>query len=108
MRARVTAARGVDDGVETDFVSAARALRAFGAPFYLGRALLDHAEWLDAHGQMAEAMPVAAQAREMFVGLTAGPWVARAERLAGSSPAPAEPPVPPAPADLAAASPPGI
>jgi hypothetical protein len=90
MRARVDVARGVGEAVEADFVAATRGLRAFGAPLYLGRALLDHAEWLDAHDQMAEAMPVAAEARHLFVGLDAQPWIARAERLAGSSAAPAD------------------
>lgn len=86
MRARVNAARDVDDGVEADYVQAAADLRRFGAPFYLARTLLDHAEWLDARGKVAEAMPIAAEATQLLARLSATPWLERAERLAGGTP----------------------
>jgi hypothetical protein len=84
MRARVHASRDVD-AVADDYRQAAEALRRFGAPFYLARALIDQAEWLDALGRVAEAMPIAAEARELFAQLQAAPWLGRAERLAGGS-----------------------
>jgi hypothetical protein len=99
MRARLNTARGVDENVEADFRQAAEALRSFGAPFYLARTLVDHAEWLDGRGRVAEAMPIAAEARDLLAGLKATPWLERAQRLAGDSAPPT--------ADLAALSLPG-
>jgi hypothetical protein len=83
MRARVNVAQGNDDRVEADFIQAIEGLRRFGAPFYLARALLDHAEWLDSRGKVAEAMPIAAEAAQLLAPLRATPSLERAERLAG-------------------------
>jgi hypothetical protein len=51
--------------------------------------LLDHAEWLDEHGHVAAAMPLATEALDLFTGLGADAWVPRAAHLTGESLAPA-------------------
>jgi class 3 adenylate cyclase/tetratricopeptide (TPR) repeat protein len=84
MRARIAIARGSADDLEADFTLAADALRRFGAPFYLARTLVDHAEWLDSRGKVAEAMPIAAEAAQLLMQLRATPWLERAQRLAGA------------------------
>ena len=91
LRARVNVLAGDDTGVVDDFQSAVTKLRQFGAPFYLGRALLDHAEWLDEKGQGAEAMPLAAEALELFASLGAAAWLPRAARLAVAEVTPVAP-----------------
>ena len=83
LRARVDVAADEPASVEVDFRVATAKLREFGAPFYLARALLEHAEWLDAHGDVAAAMPLAAEAHELFATLRAAAWVPRAARIAG-------------------------
>ncbi|MEP7179322.1 MAG: hypothetical protein ABI775_09560 [Pseudonocardiales bacterium] len=62
VRALINAAADNDDGVERDFVAAAKALREFGASYWLGRTLLDHAEWLIARGREIQAPVLAADA----------------------------------------------
>jgi len=51
MRAVINTAAGQHETVECDFVAAAKALREFGAPYWLGRTLLEYAEWLTACGR---------------------------------------------------------
>jgi tetratricopeptide (TPR) repeat protein len=83
LRARINLAAGEAATVEADFDTATARLRQFGAPFFLGRLLLDHAEWLDQRGEVALAMPLAAEALQLFTSLGAAAWTAQAERLAG-------------------------
>jgi class 3 adenylate cyclase/tetratricopeptide (TPR) repeat protein len=80
-RARLDAARGNDDRVDGNFRSAAAVFREFGFAFYLAVALLEHAEWLAARAQTAQAEPLLAEARETFERLEAGPWLDRADQL---------------------------
>jgi tetratricopeptide (TPR) repeat protein len=84
LRARVNILAGDQSNLETDFQTAETKLRQFGAPFYLARALLDHAEWLDRLGNVAAAMPLAAEALELLTSLRAEAWSPRAARLAGA------------------------
>ena len=84
LRGRINVAAAEEDTVGADFDAATTRLRQIGAPFYLGRVLLDHAEWLDRTGDVAAAMPLAAEATELFTSLGATPWVQRAARLAGA------------------------
>ncbi len=84
LRARINVAARELDEVDEDFRSAIAKLRQFGAPYYLARALLDHADWLDEQGRVAAAMPLAAEALGLLNGLRAAAWVQRAARLAGA------------------------
>jgi class 3 adenylate cyclase/tetratricopeptide (TPR) repeat protein len=91
LRARINVVAGEMEQVDADLQAAATKLRQFGAPFYLARTLLDHAEWLHQQGQVAAAMPFAAEALELFTGLRAATWTRRAARLAGAELTPAAP-----------------
>ena len=84
LRARIDAAAGESADVEADFRAGIDKLRQFGAPFFLARALLDHAEWLDERGQVAAAMPLATEALDLFTMLGAAAWSPRAARIAGT------------------------
>src|SRR5207247_7236103 len=54
LRARLDAGRGLEDGVDERFRSAAGLFREFGLLFRLALPLLEHAEWLSARGCGAE------------------------------------------------------
>jgi hypothetical protein len=84
VRAVINAAAGRHESVERDFVAAAKALREFGAPYWLGRTLLEHAEWLTANGREIEAPALAAEAARIFEEFGARPWF---ERATASTPA---------------------
>jgi hypothetical protein len=83
LRAIVNVQAGHDAGVDDDFAAAALALRSVRAPFYLGRALLDHASWLRDHDRADEAEPLVSEAVELFTRLGAEPWIERAKQLHG-------------------------
>ena len=51
-------------------------------PFDLGVVLLEHGEWLEREQRGSEAEPLLAEAHEIFGGLKASPWIARASREA--------------------------
>ncbi len=78
LRALITAARNGDQDPGADFAVAARTMRAFGAPFWLGRTLLDHGEWLVGQGDTEQARPLLDEAVELFTQLGAQPYVERA------------------------------
>jgi hypothetical protein len=78
VRAVINAAAGQHESVERDFVAAAKALREFGAPYWLGRTLLEHAEWLTSCGREIQAPALAAEAARIFDELGARPWFERA------------------------------
>ncbi|WP_423834618.1 AAA family ATPase [Streptomyces manipurensis] len=50
-----------------------------GWPFERGQLWLEYGEWLRRQRQIADARSALAKAREIFEGLGAGPWAARAE-----------------------------
>jgi ATP/maltotriose-dependent transcriptional regulator MalT len=83
LQARVDIAIGDDDNVDKSFRSATAALHAFGAPFYLARALYDHARWLNTRGESAEAATLLDEASRLFDTVGATPWVERAKQLQG-------------------------
>jgi len=91
LRARIAVAAGEPANAEADFQAGAAKLRQLGAPYYLARALLDHAEWLDDQGQVAAAMPLATEALGLFARLDATAWTPRAARIAGADVTPAAP-----------------
>lgn len=74
------------EGVERDFVAAAKALREFGAPYWLARTLLEHAEWLTARGREIQAPALAAEAARIFEELRARPWLKRATAITLAQP----------------------
>ncbi len=77
LQAMVLIAAGADDGVDELLDAATVALREFGSPFYLARALLLHAEWLVRQGDRQRAQPLLDEAQKVFVQLRARPWIDR-------------------------------
>jgi hypothetical protein len=78
MKARLAVAAGERLDSDAAYIASEQALREFGAPFYLAKALLDHASWLEAQGDVVVAQVCLAEARELLAGLGATPWLARA------------------------------
>jgi hypothetical protein len=78
LRALISTARNSEDDVSADFILAARTMRAFGAPFWLARTLLDHGEWLLRRGDHEPARPLLEEAVEIFTRLGAQPYTERA------------------------------
>jgi tetratricopeptide (TPR) repeat protein len=81
-RARVEATRGKGQEAIGPFKSAAGLFRELGTPFWLGVTLLEHAEYLARQGRADEAAPLRDEARTIFEGLEAEPWIARLEQEA--------------------------
>ena len=71
------------DGDPSGYEAAEAAFRDLSLPFWLAVTLLEHGEWLAAQGRAEEAEPHLAEAREIFEGLKATPWLERADGLAG-------------------------
>jgi DNA-binding response OmpR family regulator len=86
VRATINAAAGKHESVERDFVAAGKALRDFGAIYWLGRTLLEHAEWLTARGREIQAPALAAEAARIFEDLHATPWFERATAITSAQP----------------------
>ncbi len=82
-RARLGAAEGEQLVAEEGFVRAAERFRELRRPFWLGRVLLDHAEWVVSEDETARAVGLASEARDIFDRLGAAGLVARVSRLAG-------------------------
>ena len=79
-RARMAADRGDVGGARSGFERSTGVFRELGYPFALAVVLLEHAEWADARGG-DEAQPLAREARDVFAGLGAVPWLERAEQV---------------------------
>jgi hypothetical protein len=70
-----------DDGlIDADFTEAAVGLRAFGAPYWLARCLLDHADFLIAANRAEAATGLLDEAERIFTTLRATPWIERTQR----------------------------
>jgi class 3 adenylate cyclase/tetratricopeptide (TPR) repeat protein len=82
LRARLDAARAVDERVDERFLTAAGIFREFDCVFYLAVTQLEHAEWLEAQGRVEDAQSLLVEAHETFAGLQATPWLERADRAA--------------------------
>jgi tetratricopeptide (TPR) repeat protein len=78
LRARIDATKGEHEGAEEKFKVAIDELRALPAPFWVAVTLLEHAEWLIQRGRSDEAGLRLDEAREIFQGLRAQPWLERA------------------------------
>jgi predicted ATPase/class 3 adenylate cyclase len=74
--------------VERLFKSSVGAFREIGFPFWMGVTLLEYGEWLDAQGRAPDAAPIVLEARSIFEGLQARPWLDRAARLTRASSVP--------------------
>ena len=70
-----------EDEVERLLKSSIGAFREIGFPFWMGVALLEYGEWLDDRGRAPDAAPILLEARSIFDGLEARPWVERAARV---------------------------
>jgi hypothetical protein len=80
LRAGLDAAREQRDGIDDRFRHASRLFREFDLVFDLAVSQLEHAEWLEAQGQVEEAQPLLDEARETFERLQATPWLQRSGR----------------------------
>lgn len=73
---------GDDESAVASSDAAARGFRELGALFWLAVTQLEHAGWLLAQESPADADAPLAEAREIFEGLDATPWIQRAGDLA--------------------------
>jgi class 3 adenylate cyclase/tetratricopeptide (TPR) repeat protein len=81
IRARLSAARGDPAGVGPAFSEAQRICREVNLPFWLAIGLLEHAAWLADEGRGEEGRALAPEARDIFEGLQAKPWLDRVDAL---------------------------
>jgi hypothetical protein len=79
--ARLAAIRGDDGTVEPAFLAAEQTFRQVRFPFDLAVTLAHHGEWLVGTGQSDRAEPILTEAREIFGGLRATPWLERVDAL---------------------------
>ena len=79
--AQADAAREIESGLR----AAVSALRDFGSPYWLGRALLDAARWHRGNNRDEAAAELAREAEEIFRRLGAGPRREQAHRLIQST-----------------------
>jgi class 3 adenylate cyclase/tetratricopeptide (TPR) repeat protein len=65
-RARLNAARGLPDGVEAGYKTAAGMLREMGSPFFLAVVQAEHGTWLSGQGRLDDAAGPLHEARATF------------------------------------------
>ncbi|MBI4259677.1 MAG: AAA family ATPase [Actinobacteria bacterium] len=82
--ARIAAARGQDDAVESGFRVATETFREGSFLFSMAEVLLEHAEWLAGRGRADQAGPLLHEAREIFERLGARPYLDRLDALTRS------------------------
>ena len=80
--AKLTVARGEQADVEAGFKGSVGLFREMAFPFWMAVALLEYGEWLAAQDRTADAAPLVEEARSIFEGLGARPWVDRAALVA--------------------------
>ena len=80
-RAQLQVMRGEAELAEKTLAEAVGTLRAAGSPLNLARGLLDHGRLLGELGRAPEALGSLREARTIFAGLGATPWLERAEVL---------------------------
>jgi class 3 adenylate cyclase/tetratricopeptide (TPR) repeat protein len=73
--------RGKLAGDPVEFSVAVALFRELSLTFWLAVTLLEHAESLAERGQVDDAEPLLAEAREIFERLEASPWLARVDRV---------------------------
>jgi hypothetical protein len=74
-----------EDEAERLFAQSIEGFRRIQTPFRIAVVLLEYGEWLDRRGRGADASPVVAEARSIFEGLGARPWLGRADHVARGS-----------------------
>jgi hypothetical protein len=84
-RARLADRRGDPADVGALFKGAAGLFREIAVPFYMAVTLLEHGEWLGRTDRSDEATPLFDEAREVFEGLQAKPWLERLGQTAGAA-----------------------
>jgi class 3 adenylate cyclase/tetratricopeptide (TPR) repeat protein len=84
-RAEARSGSGTDDDIDRSFRSAVTSFREIGFPFWLAVSLLEYGEWLRDRDRGPDAAPVVLEARSIFEGLEAKPWIERAERVGEAS-----------------------
>jgi class 3 adenylate cyclase/tetratricopeptide (TPR) repeat protein len=84
-RARLAAVRGGGDRIEADFKGAVGLFREMAIPFWMAVTLLEHGEWLAGQGRRQDAEPLFDEARDVFEGLKARPWLDRLDRIAAAT-----------------------
>ncbi len=84
-RARLAAAQGDHEDVETHFKEAAGTFREYGNPFPLAVTLTMHGEWLEERSRTSEARPFFEEAEATFRRLETAPWLERLARTEWSS-----------------------
>jgi hypothetical protein len=77
--AHVASRRGDAETADLKFRRATALLREIGYRYWLGVALLEHAEWLGESDRGAEAELPLAECREIFEQLRAAPWLERVD-----------------------------
>ena len=70
-----------DEEAERLFEDSVAAFRDIQMPFQVAIVLLESAEWMQARGREADAGPRAEEARSIFDGLGAKPWLERVSGL---------------------------
>jgi class 3 adenylate cyclase/tetratricopeptide (TPR) repeat protein len=83
LAARLAAVRGEAESTESGFLAAEQGFQHLGVPFDLAVSLLEHAEWLIGQDRADEAGQLMDQARDIFEGLQAKPWLERLSRVTG-------------------------
>jgi predicted ATPase/class 3 adenylate cyclase len=83
--ARLAVLREETAGVESGFRDAISSFRLLDLPLWVGIGLLEHGEWLAMQGRAAEASPRLTEARTLFEGLEARPFLDRLDRLGGAA-----------------------
>jgi predicted ATPase/class 3 adenylate cyclase len=81
VRAHLAARAGDAEGAHRLFRGAAGLYREIGTPLYLAIVLLEHSEWLAQQGRGGEGQALLSEARGIFQGLEAKPWLERASRV---------------------------
>ena len=74
-----------DEEAERLFRSSIRSFREIAFPFWLAVALLEYGEWLESRGRGPDVAPLVLEARSIFEGLGAQPWLDRADRVSQGS-----------------------
>jgi hypothetical protein len=74
-----------EDEAERLFEESIEGFRRIQTPFRIAVVLLEYGEWLAGRGRGADAAPHVAEARSIFEGLRAAPWLDRAGRVSQGS-----------------------
>ena len=82
--AKLAARRGEDDRVESGLLVAEDRFRELSMPFHVAMVELELGRWLIARGRTDEATPLLEEARTVFEGLGARPWLERVDAARGS------------------------